>query len=245
MATYWLVVFALLCHLHVAVAIKSEINNWNWQQLHLSHCCTKIFIWATLSSSSSKIFPLPSIFFFNLPSWLCHCFKNRYLDSIPYFFVNDDDDLCFILLSVLESLCCVSYTGDALTAAGPLLMLKGSPMISVKLWTFFLSLSAKGSTINSLIWILFPSLFLTYEVIFDEALVDSPGWPCCAAWLCVWHPFLSSQSKEETFRNGVFPNGTESVGVTCPEYIHALVKRLKVFYEVSVLTLGHQKWQER
>lgn len=120
--------FALLYHISVAVAIKSEKNLvYVCQLLH-----KKNWIWA----AAEVISPLLSIFFFNFPSCLSHCL-NTCTSTLSIFGYHNN--LQFILLSVPESLCCVNRArGEMLyLAAGPLPTLKGSSVILEKFWTFF------------------------------------------------------------------------------------------------------------
>lgn len=194
------VVFALLSLFSVAVLIKSEKNKTTGTETSCIclNCLTKICIWAP----PEVIYLLPSIFFFNLPSCLFHRLTTC-TSTVSHIFGNHHN-FWFILLSVPESFCCVSHTGDALTAAGPLPTLKGSSVILEKLWTFFFPTLQKEVQSAHSFEYFFPSPFLNLWIHFRWGPGRLPRVPLlCSLAVCLTS-FCVKSVKRRDFQEWSF-----------------------------------------
>lgn len=124
----------LTCVLCLVVPYKCCCCNQKWKQFSL---CVSIVAqkkkieFEQLLKSSLHFYPSSSSTFQDVSFTVL----NTCTSTVSIFGYHNN--LQFILLSVPESLCCVSRAGDALSAAGPLQTLKGSSVILEKFWTFF------------------------------------------------------------------------------------------------------------
>lgn len=128
MAKLRLVFLAVSYHISIAAVIRAKpvFSVYN----ELISLVYRNRMWAAAAAGVICLSEKPvCLFFCTPPSCLCHVtVQHMYLNSVHMFDCHKKNKK-FIVFSVSEPLRCVHCWGDASSAAGPLLTLKGSSMI--------------------------------------------------------------------------------------------------------------------